>query len=60
MAAATVRDMTVRPTDYWRQSIAEEAQQIASGELDAECAGIAELFPESMLARTDEDQKSVV
>ncbi|MGI8332908.1 hypothetical protein ACRYCC_23400 [Actinomadura scrupuli] len=46
--------MSVRPTDYWRQSVAEEARQIASGELDPECAYMAELFPEPMLNSTDE------
>jgi hypothetical protein len=46
--------MAIRPTDYWRRSVAEEARQLASGELEAECAGASELFPESMLARTDE------
>jgi hypothetical protein len=46
--------MATRPTGYWRQSVAEEAEQVASGELDAEDATTAELFPEDMLIRTDE------
>ncbi|NVI91451.1 hypothetical protein [Actinomadura sp. BRA 177] len=46
--------MATRPTVYWRQIVADEARQLASGELDPECAGIAELFPESMLVRTDQ------
>jgi hypothetical protein len=46
--------MATRPTEYWRQSVAEEAEQVASGELDAEDATTAELFPEDMLIRTDE------
>lgn len=51
---ATVRHMAIRPTEHWRRSVTEEARQIASGELDAECASSAELFPEAMLIRTDE------
>lgn len=46
--------MAVRPTDSWRQGIAEEAREVAAGELDAECACMAELFPEVLLTRTDE------
>lgn len=46
--------MAVRPTESWREGIAEEARQLASGELDAECVFMAELFPESLLVRTDE------
>lgn len=49
-----VRHMAIPPTDYWRQSLAEEAQQTASGDLDAKDAFLAELFPEAMLIRTDE------
>jgi hypothetical protein len=46
--------MAVRPTESWREGIAEEARELASGELDAECAVMARLFPESLLVRTDE------
>ncbi|WP_149261717.1 hypothetical protein [Actinomadura sp. K4S16] len=46
--------MATRPTEYWRESVAEEARQVAAGELDAEDASTAELFPEDMLIRTDE------
>jgi len=46
--------MTARPTDSWRQAIAEEARQLAAGELDPECAGASESYPEPMLADTDE------
>ncbi|MES9536656.1 hypothetical protein [Actinomadura sp. NPDC000600] len=45
--------MATRPTEYWRD-VAEEARQVAAGELDAEDASTAELFPEDMLIRTDE------
>ncbi len=51
---AKVRRMATRPTEYWRESVAEEARQVAAGELDAEDASTAELFPEDMLIRTDE------
>ncbi|TDB82204.1 hypothetical protein E1264_31690 [Actinomadura sp. KC216] len=46
--------MVVRPTENWRQYVAQEARQVASGELDAECASAQELYPEAMLVRTDE------
>lgn len=46
--------MAVRPTDGWRAGIAEEEREVASGELDPECAVMARLFPESLLSRTDE------
>lgn len=45
--------MAVRPTESWREGIAEEVRELASGELDAECAVMARLFPESLLVRTD-------
>lgn len=44
----------VRPTDGWREGIADEEREVASGELDSECAVMASLFPESLLSRTDE------
>lgn len=46
--------MTTRPTDGWRAGIAEEEREVASGKLDPECAVMADLFPESLLSRTDE------
>jgi hypothetical protein len=46
--------MAVRPTDGWRVGIADEEREVASGELDPECAVMADLFPESLLSRTDE------
>jgi hypothetical protein len=52
-AFARILAMATRPTDYWRQSAAEEAEQLASGELDAEDAFAARLFPDDMLIRTD-------
>ncbi|GAA2828515.1 hypothetical protein GCM10020220_016730 [Nonomuraea rubra] len=51
---ARVRRMAVRPTAFWRESVAEEARLIASGERDPADAYAAELFPESMLLGTDE------
>jgi hypothetical protein len=46
--------MAVRPTDHWRQGIADEKREVASGQLDPEEAVMADLFPDSMLSRTDE------
>jgi hypothetical protein len=46
--------MATRPTDGWREGVAEEARDIASGKLDAEDAFMSELFPEPLLSRTDE------
>ncbi|MGV9386651.1 hypothetical protein ACWDRB_63375 [Nonomuraea sp. NPDC003707] len=46
--------MAIRPTEHWRQYIMEEARQVATGELDAQCAGAAAEIPESMLILTDE------
>jgi hypothetical protein len=46
--------MAMRPTGGWRQSIAEEEREVASGELDPEDAVMARLFPESLLSQTDE------
>jgi hypothetical protein len=46
--------MAVRPTDHWRQGIADEKREVASGQLDPDDAVTAHLFPDSMLLRTDE------
>ncbi|MFF8872667.1 hypothetical protein [Streptomyces massasporeus] len=46
--------MTERPTTSWRHGIAEEAEELAAGTLDPECACMAELFPEALLTATDE------
>jgi hypothetical protein len=46
--------MAVRPTDCWRQGVADEKHEVASGQLDPDDAVMAHLFPDSMLARTDE------
>ncbi|MGW1564730.1 hypothetical protein ACWCQ1_51270 [Streptomyces sp. NPDC002144] len=45
--------MAERPTTSWRHGIAEEAEQLAAGTLDAECACMAALFPEELLTATD-------
>ncbi|MFD0315829.1 hypothetical protein [Streptomyces flavalbus] len=46
--------MAERPTESWRRGIAEEAAELAAGTLEAECACMAELFPEELLRVTDE------
>ncbi|WP_153534020.1 hypothetical protein [Streptomyces sp. RB17] len=45
--------MAERPTTSWRHGIAEEAEELAAGTLDPECACMAELFPEGLLTATD-------
>jgi hypothetical protein len=46
--------MAERPTASWRHGIAEEAEELAAGTLDPECACMAGLFPEELLMATDE------
>ncbi|MEV5340255.1 hypothetical protein AB0K93_17505 [Streptomyces sp. NPDC052676] len=46
--------MAERPTTSWRHGIAEEAEELAAGTLDPECACMAGLFPEELLMATDE------
>ncbi|MFD8615383.1 hypothetical protein ACFV09_41965 [Streptomyces sp. NPDC059631] len=46
--------MAIRPPENWRAGMAEEARELAAGTLDPECAGMAELYPESLLRATDE------
>ncbi|MFJ8488651.1 hypothetical protein ACIRBZ_09775 [Streptomyces sp. NPDC094038] len=45
--------MTERPTTNWRDCIAKEAEELAAGTLDPECACMAGLFPEELLTSTD-------
>ncbi|MGW5780884.1 hypothetical protein [Streptomyces sp. NPDC003863] len=45
--------MTERPTKSWRRGIAQEAEELAAGTLDPNCACMAELFPEELLVATD-------
>ncbi|MGW3915074.1 hypothetical protein ACWEBX_26615 [Streptomyces sp. NPDC005070] len=45
--------MAERPTTSWRHGIAQEAEELAAGTLDPDCACMAELFPEDLLAETD-------
>ncbi|MFE7983104.1 hypothetical protein ACH4KU_34210 [Streptomyces althioticus] len=45
--------MAERPTTSWRHGIAEEAEELAAGTLDPECACMAALFPEVLLTATD-------
>ncbi|MFJ6086526.1 hypothetical protein ACIQI8_34585 [Streptomyces sp. NPDC092369] len=45
--------MAERPTTNWRDGIAEEAEELAAGTLDPECACMVGLFPEALLTSTD-------
>jgi hypothetical protein len=45
--------MAERPTTRWRHGVAEEAEKLATGTLDPDCACMARLFPEELLASTD-------
>ncbi|MFF4693876.1 hypothetical protein [Streptomyces sp. NPDC001307] len=45
--------MAERPTTSWRRGIAEEAEELAAGTMDPECACMAGLFPEELLTATD-------
>ncbi|GAB3111752.1 hypothetical protein GCM10027160_13050 [Streptomyces calidiresistens] len=45
--------MAERPATSWRHGIAEEAEELAAGTLDPECACMAALFPEELLTATD-------
>ncbi|MFE6523898.1 hypothetical protein [Streptomyces sp. NPDC057794] len=45
--------MAERPTASWRQGKAEEAEELAAGTLDPECACMSVLFPEELLVATD-------
>ncbi|MFG2887755.1 hypothetical protein ACGFYV_36720 [Streptomyces sp. NPDC048297] len=45
--------MAERPTTNWRNRVAEEAEALAAGTLDPECACMAGLFPEELLTSTD-------
>lgn len=45
--------MAERPTEGWRRSVAEEAEELAAGTIDADCACMAELFPDTLLTATD-------
>ncbi|MGA4792076.1 hypothetical protein [Nocardia sp. AB354] len=46
--------MVTRPSIYWREDVEREARELASGAIDPDDAVIAELFPESLLASTDQ------
>lgn len=45
--------MAERPTTRWRRGIAKEAEELAAGTLDPECACMAALFPEELITATD-------
>lgn len=46
--------MAVRPSRHWREGVEQDEREIAAGVLDPEEGSMAELFPESLLTRTDE------
>ncbi|MEV6679711.1 hypothetical protein AB0N09_23060 [Streptomyces erythrochromogenes] len=45
--------MASKPPEDWRAYMAETAREVAAGILPPECAGVAELYPESLLRVTD-------
>ncbi|MGW2669309.1 hypothetical protein ACWC5F_14695 [Streptomyces sp. NPDC001272] len=45
--------MANRPPENWRAWMAEVADGVAAGTLEPECAGAAEMYPESLLRATD-------
>lgn len=46
--------MAIRPPDGWLEFVADEKRGIAAGTIRPEDAFTADLFPEKLLARTDE------
>jgi len=46
--------MAIGPPENWRAGTAEEAREPAAGTSDPECAGMAQLYPESLLRAPDE------
>src|SRR5690349_17778608 len=49
-----VQDMAIRPSARWRSRLDEEATELAAGTRAPSDAFLSELFPESLLAATDE------
>ncbi|MFJ8056740.1 hypothetical protein [Streptomyces sp. NPDC096142] len=45
--------MAERPSKSWRDDVAKEAEELAAGTLDPECACMAGMFPEKLLTSTD-------
>lgn len=45
--------MAVRPSQNWRDLMAQEAREVAAGTLDPECAYMADSYSESFLSDTD-------
>ncbi|MFE9741092.1 hypothetical protein [Streptomyces sp. NPDC006477] len=45
--------MANRPPENWRTWMAEVARDVEAGILGPECAGVAEMYPESLLRATD-------
>ena len=52
--SARLRAVAQRPSDVWREDLAEETAELAAGILDPDDADLAELFPESLLTGTDQ------
>jgi hypothetical protein len=50
----TVQEMAIRPSARWRARVDEEARELAVGTRAPSDAFLSELFPESLLAATDE------
>jgi hypothetical protein len=45
--------MAKRPTEHWRNRVAEDAAELAAGTLDPDCGFAADLWPESLITSTD-------
>jgi hypothetical protein len=45
--------MAFRPTEHWRNRVAEDAAELAAGTLDPDHAFAAGLWPESLIVSTD-------
>ncbi|MER7596952.1 hypothetical protein [Streptomyces hydrogenans] len=45
--------MVSRPPDNWRAWMAQVARDVEAGILEPDCAGAAEMYPESLLRATD-------
>ncbi|MER8184772.1 hypothetical protein [Kitasatospora sp. NPDC094015] len=54
MAERSAANRAPRPTEYWRQHRAEEVRALAAGEIGPGEAYARQLFPDSLLLRTDQ------
>ncbi|WP_066956407.1 hypothetical protein [Streptomyces lushanensis] len=50
--------MAIKPSQNWRAGVAQEARDVASGELDPGCAFMDQLFPDSLLEATEATLRS--